>query len=602
MTKGLRGALVLVLISSPFAQAQIGTAFTYQGRLSDSTAAANGSFDMEFRLFDAPSGPAQVGSTVTKSAVAVSAGLFTVTVDFGGSAFSGQMRWLEIAVKPTLGSTYTTLTPRQELTPVPNAVFAGKAGDAATVSGLSCTDGQVLKWSGLAWGCGSDSNSGGTVTSVTGGAGLSGGTITGTGTLGIATGGVTSSMIANGAVGLAQIDTSQVQTRLAAVCPDGQFLRGVNPDGTVLCGILYLPPTISTIDVLPGQVQDTFTSLAIGTDGSPVIAYWGQSSGLKVAKCANAACTGISAITIVDAGDVGRYASLAIGTDGFPVIGYHDNAAGALKVAKCVNAACTGTSTLTTIDGPTVGTFASLAVGVDGFPVLAYLDGSVDALKVAKCVNAACTGTSTITTVENPTNPVSYFSITIGTDAFPVISYQDLAEGTLKVAKCVDAACQGAAIATVDDPANNVGTYSSIKIGADGFPVISYHDNSGGALKVAKCMNAACTGASIVTTIDDPPTPVGGFTSLALGADGVPVISYWDHAGALKVAKCVNAACTATSIITTVDDPPVNSVGRLTSLAIGTDGFPVISYFDSTALAIKFAKCNKASCSPFIQW
>ena len=48
----------------------------------------------------------------------------------------------------------------------------------------------------------------------------------------------------------------------------------------------------------------------------------------------------------------------------------------------------------------------------------------------------------------------------------------------LKVAKCNDVACAGAdeTITTVDDPANWWGAYTSIALGADGFPVISYRD------------------------------------------------------------------------------------------------------------------------------
>ena len=71
---------------------------------------------------------------------------------------------------------------------------------------------------------------------------------------------------------------------------------------------------------------------------------------------------------------------------------------------------------------------------------------------------------------------------------------------------------------------------------------------------------------------------MGEYTSIAIGADGLPVISYRDStAAALKVAQCGNAACTAGNVITTVDDP-VNLVGSLTRIAIGIDGLPVISY------------------------
>ena len=60
------------------------TAFTYQGKLTDSAGVPlTGSYDMTFKLFDAATAGAQVGSTVTLTGVNVSAGLFSVGLDFG---------------------------------------------------------------------------------------------------------------------------------------------------------------------------------------------------------------------------------------------------------------------------------------------------------------------------------------------------------------------------------------------------------------------------------------------------------------------------------------------------------------------------------------
>jgi hypothetical protein len=96
---------------------------------------------------------------------------------------------------------------------------------------------------------------------------------------------------------------------------------------------------------------------------------------------------------------------------------------------------------------------------------------------------------------------------------------------------------------TTVDAAGNVGTYTSITLGADGLPVISYRDGTNGYLKVDKCAYAACTGASTLTTVDSVGN-VGYYTSITLGADGLPVISYYDATnGHLKVTKCANAWC-----------------------------------------------------------
>jgi hypothetical protein len=109
------------------AQAVIGTAFTYQGRLSDGGATANGAYDFRFRLYDAAADGLQIGPTVTQTGVLVSHGLFTATLDFG-AVFDGTALYLEIAVSPAGGGNYTPLSPRQALTPAPYANYARQAG------------------------------------------------------------------------------------------------------------------------------------------------------------------------------------------------------------------------------------------------------------------------------------------------------------------------------------------------------------------------------------------------------------------------------------------------------------------------------------------
>jgi hypothetical protein len=105
-------------------QDAVGTTFTYQGRLTDGGSPATGDYDFEFKLYDAAEDGTQVGSTIPIDDYTIAGeGLFTVQLDFGEGAFEGSGRWLEIGVRPgSETGAYTTLLPRQELTPSPYAL------------------------------------------------------------------------------------------------------------------------------------------------------------------------------------------------------------------------------------------------------------------------------------------------------------------------------------------------------------------------------------------------------------------------------------------------------------------------------------------------
>jgi hypothetical protein len=119
-------SLTLAFAQSVCAQ---GTAFTYQGSLHNNGAPANGLFDLTFSVFGASSGGSAIAGPMTNAATGVTNGLFTVTLDFGSAPFGGDSRWLEIGVRANGGAAFATLSPRQELTPTPYAIFAGTASN-----------------------------------------------------------------------------------------------------------------------------------------------------------------------------------------------------------------------------------------------------------------------------------------------------------------------------------------------------------------------------------------------------------------------------------------------------------------------------------------
>jgi Chaperone of endosialidase len=148
----VRGAplLLLLAIFTAFYAAQLstahaqGTAFTYQGRLNNGGVPANGIYDLQFTIYDLATNGTLLAGPITNSTTGVSNGLFTVLLDFGATPFTGADRWLDIAVRTNGGGAFTTLNPRQKLTPSPYAITAGNlAGVIAnnSVPGVDATIG-----------------------------------------------------------------------------------------------------------------------------------------------------------------------------------------------------------------------------------------------------------------------------------------------------------------------------------------------------------------------------------------------------------------------------------------------------------------------------
>lgn len=304
----------------------------------------------------------------------------------------------------------------------------------------------------------------------------------------------------------------------------------------------------------------------------------------------------------VGCGGVGEYTSLAIGPDGRGLISYQDTPNGLLKVAHCESGSCS-TATATVLDRKDAGTYTSMAIGVDGLGLVSY-QGHGYALKVAHCHDSACTSASS--SVVDDSHAIAYTSIAIGRDGLGLISYRNYYQGDLLVAHCEDLACTHARV-TILDHAGSVGEYSSITIGSDGLGLIAYHDRDRGLLKVAHCHDIACTSASRSTIANGPQVPhvsgyVGAYPDIAVGTDGRGLISYYEApVGNLRVAHCGDVACSHADVITIVDrGGPHGRVGEHTSVAIGRDGLALISYHGAlasfTEQDLKVAHCQDVAC------
>ena len=120
-------ALLSALNLQPATAFAQGTAFAYQGRLNNNGSPAAGTYDITFTLFATNTDGVAIAGPVTNSAVPVTNGLFTTLVDFGPSVFTGGATGWRLRVSTNGVNSFTTLTPRQQLTPTPYAIYAENA-------------------------------------------------------------------------------------------------------------------------------------------------------------------------------------------------------------------------------------------------------------------------------------------------------------------------------------------------------------------------------------------------------------------------------------------------------------------------------------------
>ena len=166
-TSAVLAATVALFVPAAHA-VPVGTAFTYQGSLRDGGAPAQGTFDLEFTLYDDAAGAARCcppwWSRTSRSSWACSRSRSTSgPARSGGRALAGDRR----AAGASTGA-FTAIAGRQELQPAPNALAAPWTGvhgkpagfaddlDDDALAALACANGQIPERNGSAWTCAAD--------------------------------------------------------------------------------------------------------------------------------------------------------------------------------------------------------------------------------------------------------------------------------------------------------------------------------------------------------------------------------------------------------------------------------------------------------------
>jgi hypothetical protein len=309
---------------------------------------------------------------------------------------------------------------------------------------------------------------------------------------------------------------------------------------------------VSTTVYDPVGAAGQFASIGIGGDGFPVVAHRdGSNSTVLVTHCGNATCTNGNATTVADNGYFGGATpALAIGPNGLPAIAHRDLTASGLRITSCTVADCS-TANSVTIDTPAggAGANAAIAAGSDGRFVIAHrasVNGS-GALRITHCGNAPCTGTGNVsTTIDAPAglDVAQQIAIAVPADGRPVVAHTDTSSTSLRVTRCANPACTSATTEVLAVPVGVNSTALSMSIGTDGLPLIAYGAATAEAPAVVHCGTLSCSAGNSTTLLDDSNTPGGSYVSMRVGADGLPVVAHAQPGpGVLRVVRCGTATC-----------------------------------------------------------
>lgn len=254
--------IYLIILASFTTPADATSELSYSGRLVNSTGVpVTGPVNLFFEVSHSAS-PSTVLCSKTVNSVGLTNGVFHVSLDIDDSDCSQPfLQVLEAPAGQSVVLRVTDLTnsrvyPVQALKSVPFSI------QAKTLAQMGATTGQVLKWDGSKWTPDTDGGGAGSVTEVATGSGLEGGPITSTGTISIATGGVTSTHIADSTITNADINAGAAiaRTKLAS----GTANQVVINDGSgVLSSTASLPVTLGGTGA--NNASDARTNLGLGT-------------------------------------------------------------------------------------------------------------------------------------------------------------------------------------------------------------------------------------------------------------------------------------------------------------------------------------------------
>jgi hypothetical protein len=415
---------------------------------------------------------------------------------------------------------------------------------------------------------------------------------------------------------------------------------------TVAPSVTTVAPVLLAYDeVLDGSVAAIRTSIALASDGSPVIASYASDvdifgdeettiSVIRLVMCLDPQCA--EPPVVVDLADVewqGDGPYLTVDPFDRPVVGYHD--AQGPTIVFCADPECTAFETRRVEEAEI--SVSGWAFGADGNPI--YTESiypepqslEPQSLDLVTCLDRFCDASSS-TRIDTGLFIVSSQTPRVGPDGSVLVVYAldepigppdpetgydgDDFFGTQKVAWCADAACTSGPVITPIDEGINVGGGALFGGGAgaeiwfvEGLEAVRTptgpEDEHLAVSKVsygkATCLNAACT--EFEMTHLGPYEMAGSSSSLlpyGLPETVAPDGSRMDLRlrESTLVLERFSEAEGGTWWLTTLATFELGGFdwGRGASLVIGSDDLPIVVYGDDTGVHI--IRCPDLACTP----
>ena len=188
-------------------------------------------------------------------------------------------------------------------------------------------------------------------------------------------------------------------------------------------------------------------------------------------------------------------------------------------------------------------------------------------------------------------NQGTHPAMTVGPDGNPIIVYHHSSAGQVKLAVCNDPDCASATVSSLTT--TSASRDHDVTIGSNGLPIIAWVRSSNYSLQLLLCADAACSTGAVRTIASGVSTSNDGL-SLAIGPDGLPLVSYRNNANNLVVAACSAPDCSSSSM------NQISTGGQRSSMVIapspGGQGTPLISFIDDSGF-VAVAACSQSDCS-----